>query len=105
MTNKKTTLRMKYQRNIFVGMVLGIFVMFMLYGYFVNATVQHVAERQSIENERRAVQSQVVDLERQYISLSNAITPEYAHEAGFVRADRQTFAERRYFVYNSANRF
>jgi hypothetical protein len=73
------------------------------YGYMVNKTVWNAFNKDGAEEQIFALNSQLGDLEFQYMSLSNNISIEKAYELGFQNAVGKTvFASREFVAKNVA---
>jgi len=72
-----------YEKRLVTGLILGLFVLGVLYAYFVLETTFNVVQRRSIERASSGLSSEVARLELEYIALKNNITREYAYELGY----------------------
>ncbi len=70
-------------RQLFYGAIMLLLVASFGYGYFVKETIMNVVERERVMTESRNLNSQIGDLESQYIAAKNNITINLAYEKGF----------------------
>jgi hypothetical protein len=56
----------------------------LLYGIFLLETVAHAASRDTAQNQMQALSEQVSAMEAQYLSATQALTPDRAAALGFV---------------------
>ena len=88
MTRRNTTPYHREQR-LFFGAVSVLFILFVLYVYFISASVVHVIARKEVDREIAHVASAIGDLEFAYITAKHAITPERLAQYGFLSAPSQ----------------
>ena len=82
------------KRKIFFGIILsGILAMFLLYTYFLNATILHIVERNSIKQKIADTAIHISELESMYMKLSADITPESADSLGFTEPNHVAFVQ------------
>ena len=76
---------------------LGAFLLFssILYVYFVNQTILNIVARENLEGDIVALNSEISEMEFEYISQKNAITLVYAYSLGFKDANNVKFASRK----------
>lgn len=65
-----------------------------LYGYFVMASVSHVAAREMLIKESRNLAVDVAGLESSYLLKTRGITEEYARQLGYVAPESRVFVTR-----------
>jgi len=82
-------------KTLFVGLVSGLAVMFLLYSYLVGSIIFSVVARKDTEAKTREQRSAVGVLEVEYLKLAGQITLERAHALGFKEATSQVFAARK----------
>ena len=82
------------QFHIFWSLVALIATSIFLYGYLVNVTIWHTAERQEIEDSIVEIKTSISQLELKVIDSSRNLTKEYAYNMGFALVDDLTFVER-----------
>lgn len=87
--------------------LLGAMLVLMLgmYVFFVNVTVMNIVARQATLRQISSATSHISDLEREYLTLSAAITPEYAHAQGFAEAKTEIYATRKSSIVAYARSF
>lgn len=89
--------------TLFWSMLSILIVLVGAYGYMVNTTVWNAFNKDKAEEQIVALNSQLGDLEFQYMSLSNNISIEKAYELGFQNAVGKTvFASREFVAKNVA---
>lgn len=89
--------------TLFWSLLSILIVLVGAYGYMVNKTVWNAFNKDSAEEQIFALNSQLGDLEFQYMSLSNSISIEKAYELGFQNATGKTvFASREFIAKNVA---
>ena len=59
------------------------FIMAVTYAYFVNQTVMNIVERKNVENQIATLESDVSNLEFDFIAQKNTINLEFAYSQGF----------------------
>jgi len=76
---------------------LGVFLLFFLifYVYLINQTILNIVARENIESDIVVLNSEISEMEFEYISQKNAVTLGYAYSLGFEDADNIKFASRR----------
>jgi hypothetical protein len=91
-TRKNKRINNREPLKIWFWSLLGVFVFcFFSYGYCVSSAIVNIVERQNIENELAILNSKILDLESEYITAKNSITPELASSLGFVPVSSQKF--------------
>ena len=74
--------------------LLAVFCALMLsYLFFVGNITFSIVSMKAIENESKAIQSSIGELELNYLSLSSNITLEYAQSLGYSEAQKVHFAK------------
>lgn len=105
MTNVTKTLNTidRLSVTLFWSLLSILIVLVGSYGYVVNQTVWNAFNKDKSEEEIVALNSELGDLEFQYMSLSNNISIEKAYELGFQNAVGKTlFASREFVAKNVA---
>ncbi|MCK5027553.1 MAG: hypothetical protein KAS07_03980 [Candidatus Pacebacteria bacterium] len=83
------------KRNILLwGFLLVLLSNFLLYTYFLNATILHIVERRSVEQHITETTIHISELETQYMEMSAHVTLLLADELGFVEPKQVVFAQR-----------
>lgn len=81
------------KRQVFA--VLGVLVIcFLLYVYFLSMSVVHVVIRQEMQQDITQLQTEISQLESQYIAAQHAISDEIAALDGYVSAADKIFIAR-----------
>ena len=80
--------------HIFWTLVAFIATAIFLYGYFVNVTILHTAERQEIEDTIVDLKTDISQLELALIEQNRNLTKEYAYNIGFDSVNELVFVER-----------
>jgi hypothetical protein len=94
-TRKNKRINNREPLKIWFWSLLGVFILcFFSYGYCVSSAIVNIVERQNIENELATLNSKILDLESQYITAKNSITPELAANLGFVPVSSQKFVNK-----------
>ena len=71
--------------KVWIWSLLGIFVLCLFsYVYLVRGAIVNIVSRQNMETKLVVLDSQVSDLETQYMKAKNNVTPELAQSLGFV---------------------
>jgi nitric oxide reductase large subunit len=74
----------KYFYHTTAIILLLMVVSLVMYVYFLNTTVQHVARVESQKRTLQSLTSKVATLEQSYLKGKQVLTLEYAHALGFV---------------------
>lgn len=92
-TYRATTTHRETQRWFFaaLGLLVAIFI---LYIYFVSASVAHVVIRKEVNQEILHTRSYVSQLEAQYIEAQHAVSADIASAQGFTRTSEKVFIDR-----------
>lgn len=80
------------EKKLVLGLFFSVFLMFLIYGYFVNATIVNIIERKVTEERAGELIAEISNLESEYGSLRSRITYKYAYSLGFEQPKRQVFA-------------
>jgi hypothetical protein len=88
------------EKKLVIGLVASFVMLFMLYGYLVNATIVNIVEREHFEEEMGELIAEVGMLEGEYGTLRSSITYQGAQMLGFQEPSRQVFASQRQLVGN-----
>ncbi len=83
------------EKQIFWGVFTLLLLLGTSYVFFVNKTILNIVERESFEEKIITLNSQISELEFDYIALKNNITIDYAHSVGFHNVDSVKFASRK----------
>lgn len=81
---KAVALYNQYARSAFAVLAGICAVSVFLYGVFLLEAVAHTASRARAANEIKSIKSHLSDLESQYLSATQSLTPERAQALGFV---------------------
>lgn len=73
--------------------VLIIFSLFS-YGYLVRSTIINIVERKNMESKFFALNSEIIDLESDYIKTKSSITQELAYNLGFIFSNDKKFVSK-----------
>lgn len=82
------TFEQRIVKTLLVALAFGV----ISYVLMIGSVTLSVISRKSMENDTRSLLSQIHTLELSYLSSSEAITLDYAHQSGFVDVKTQTFA-------------
>ena len=88
------------EKQLVVGFVGALVTLFMIYGFFVNATIVNIVERKASEALAGELLATITNLEIAHSELRAGITHEYARSIGFVRQEEQIFARAQQLVKN-----
>lgn len=80
------------EKKLVLGLFFSVFLMFLIYGYFVNATIVNIVERKVTEERAGELIAEIGNLESEYGSLRRRITYNYAYSLGFKQPEKQIFA-------------
>ncbi len=83
------------QKALFWIAIAAAFLCAILYGYFLNAAIVNVVEREKAEEKMARLNSQIADLEFSYISLKNVISLDLAYSLGYQNAEGAKFISRK----------
>ncbi len=97
MTQAKT-LQFNKRSILFWGLLFVLLSSFLLYTFFLNATILHIVERRSVERHISEITMHISELEAQYMELSADITPELADSLGFIEPRQVVFAQRGAYI-------
>lgn len=78
---------------LFWGLLIALLGNFLLYTYFLNATILHIVERKSVERDISEVTIHISELETQYMAKSAEVTPVLAQSLGFVEPEGIVFVQ------------
>ena len=82
------------KRSILLWIILfGLVSSFLLYTYFLNATILHIVERRSVEQNITDTNIHISELEFVYMELSTEITPALAESLGYIEPNQVIFAQ------------
>lgn len=82
------------QRNIFKLLIFASISLFVVYIYLVGSITFNIVARRSLENTVIALNSELNQLESDYLTNVNKIDKEYAYTKGFVDMGRNIFVTR-----------
>lgn len=83
----------KEQRYLYIASAV-LVALFVLYTYFVSATVMHVVLRKEIDHQISDMHSRISSLEAEYIAAQHAVSADIALLPGFVEASDKIFIDR-----------
>lgn len=87
-----------FEKRVFTALVLAVFVLMGLYGYFISKSIINVIVREEINNDIVAVSSAISELEFGYINRKNTINKEFAMLTGFKDLTEKKFVARKSFA-------
>lgn len=87
-------------KKLTIGLAILLLFLFVIYGYFVNATIVNVVEREALEAKAGELAVSVGALEQEYGILKSKITYEYARSLGYYEPSHQAFAQEKRLVGN-----
>jgi cell division protein FtsL len=67
---------------------------FVLYVYFLSASVMQVVMRKEVNQEIASLSSRVSELESEYIDAQHKVSADFASHDGFVKTDEKIFIDR-----------
>jgi len=85
------------EKKLFWFFSVALFSSFFFYAYFVNQTILNIVERENFEEEIAVLNSEISELEANYLDLKNKITLDYAHSLGFSDAKNIKFASNKLY--------
>jgi len=91
------------ERKIFMVFAVGILASFILYSYFVVATVFNTSKMSSTLVESQILSANLGDLETEYFLLEKGVTLSYAYSLGFKEPKDVVFTSRKTFAINVEN--
>lgn len=91
--NKTKTLYRDESKCFFASLSL-LIIVFGLYMYFVSMSVVHVVMRKEVNQQIIVVNSQISELESQYINAQHGVSVEIASMQGFVKVENKIFLDR-----------
>lgn len=80
-----------YRKQIFLGLIVSVLLMFATYVYLVNQTIMHVVAREDAEIVLADMSAEVGALELSLINTRGEITLAYAKTNGFVESSDTVF--------------
>ena len=80
------------EKQVFWSLFSVFFVLLFTYGYLVNSTILHAVSKQNMQSQMVSLNSNLNDLEFQYLNLKDKITIDYATTLGFVPITYKDFA-------------
>lgn len=89
------------EKRILWYLVGALFFVLLFYGYFVNATIINIVDRQNIIKEVYSLESLIGDMEAQYNNLRSILTYEHAALIGFNEPSNQIFVSQKQLVRGS----
>jgi hypothetical protein len=72
------------EQRVFYALVTLLAIFSVLYGVLVKQTIVHVVEREKVQKEMRALNTEISGLETEYMAKKGEITLEFAYANGFV---------------------
>lgn len=91
---KNTTTLYKKERSRFLSACSLLVSVFVLYIYFVSASVTHVVMRQELNQEIAEINSHISQLESQYIEAQHEVSIDIASRNGYTKAEDKVFITR-----------
>lgn len=80
------------RRKLFTGIVGGMIVSFLLYGFAIASTTIAIAEAKTDSNEIEELQTEIAELEVQYFEAINTLSLEDAQAIGFTELSNLHYA-------------
>lgn len=80
------------RRKLFMVIVGGIVVSFLLYGFAITTTTLAIAEANSDNNEIQSLQTDIAELEVEYFEIINTLSLEEAQKIGFTELSNMHYA-------------
>lgn len=77
-----------------ISLLTLIVVLFVLYIYFVSASVVHVVMRMQINNEMQQTSTEISQLDTKYIALQNKVSNDIASMKGYTEITQKVFINR-----------
>lgn len=93
-TKEKIIRNFEIQKMLFYCLLFILASSLLSYGYLIRGTIVNIVERQTMITELAIANSNVLELESQYIKAKNNIDLELAKELGFISAPVQKFVIR-----------
>lgn len=84
----------KDERTWFFAAATLLAVTFILYAYFVMASVVHVVIRKELSQEAVTKSSYVSQLETEYIDAQHAVSEEIATQRGYTKIEKKVFVDK-----------
>lgn len=94
MTRHKNTKVYQGERKWFLIVSSALFTVFILYIYFISASVVHVVIRKEIDQDIARMSSHVSSLESKYIEAQHSISADIASLAGYQETSDKVFITR-----------
>lgn len=94
--NTRTVQQKKiHKQTLYSGAAFVFLVsLFVLYIYFVSASVLHVVMRQEVERKTSNLHSEIAALETEYIQAQHAVSEDIAKQQGYVAVESKIFIDR-----------
>lgn len=94
MSKKGKTNRIERDKLYVASAFSCLLVLFLLYVYFVSASVLHVVMQQEMERNVSMLHTEISKLEAEYIAAQHELSDEIALRSGYVAAEEKIFIDR-----------
>lgn len=94
MSKAHTTTLYKKERTRVLFAVSALVLMFGMYIYFICASVVHVVMREELNQDITEMNSQVSQLESQYIAAQHEVSADIASHSGYIAVSEKVFIDR-----------
>jgi hypothetical protein len=95
MKNKTAAIILTFHKRLFTVLVFSIVLLLSFYIFFVSKSIVNALVREELQNEIVTINSDIGDLESQYIVLKNVVDIEFAYSLGFTDVVEKKFVTRR----------
>lgn len=82
------------EKTVFMSLAFTCVSLFILYIYFVSASVWHVVMRTEIDQEITVISSSISELESKYIEAQHRVSSDIASLQGYEKASSKIFIDR-----------
>jgi hypothetical protein len=86
------------QKRIFWSIAVFVLVLFTLYGYFVSKSITNVLLRAELEQNIATINTDISELEFEYLDKKNTISIQFAYAKGFKDIRDKQFVARKSFL-------
>jgi len=86
--------RLVLGKRILGVLLVSLFGLIFLYGYFISSSIFNVIVREEVERDLVTLNSTIGELEAKYLAVKNEITIEYAYAHGFTDLSKKGYAPR-----------
>lgn len=81
-------------RTVSITLVAIVIFFALMHVYFLISITSNIGMRKSVQSEYRELQSELAELEGDYLSMRSSLTLQEATERGFVESNKKTFVYR-----------